>query len=82
YLFSRINKGNNSVLKWIDYEDNIIPKLIYWPVLLGSATIISAVILLAQEETSKLNQNQQQSFLLDKRFSANKETRGQEKINC
>lgn len=77
YLFSNTKKDKNSLLKWIDYEDNIIPKLIYWPVLLGSATIISAVILLPEGELSRLNKNQQQSFLLDKRFSADKETRRQ-----
>lgn len=68
YLFSRTKKDNNSVLKWIDYEDNIIPKLIYWPVLLGSATIISAVVLKPLEEASGLNKNKQQSFLLDEQY--------------
>jgi len=71
YLFSSIKKDKNSVLKWIDYEDNIIPKLIFWPVLLGSATIISAVILLPKEDgsISTINKKQEQSLLFAKRLS-------------
>ncbi len=69
YLFSSIKKDKNSVLKWIDYEDNIIPKLIFWPVLLGSATIISAVILLPEGKESILNKKQEQSLLFDERLS-------------
>ena len=29
YLFFNKNVKNNPYLKWIDYEDNIIPKLLY-----------------------------------------------------
>ena len=71
YLLSSIKKDKNSVLKWIDYEDNIIPKLIFWPVLLGSATIISAVILLPEGKgsISNINKKQEQSLLFDQRLS-------------
>ena len=64
YIFYRINTENNLVLKWINYEDNIIPKLIFWPVLLGSATIITAAILLPpSQQESKLNLGQDKLIL-------------------
>ena len=76
YLFFGANLENNLILKWIDYEDNIVPKLIYWPVLLGSATIITAAVLLPPEkdpssDISKLspNQTQVQAFFPDKQLA-------------
>lgn len=66
YLFSRFNTENNLVLKWINYEDNIIPKLIYWPILLGSVTIITAVVLLPEGHQPTLYQKQNLSFLREK----------------
>ena len=70
YIFSRINTENNLVLKWINYEDNIIPKLIYWPVLLGSATIITALVLLPNNHHSKSNREQNISFVLEQQLSS------------
>ena len=64
YIFTHKSTEKNLAFKWIHYEDNIIPKLLYWPVLLGSATIISAVVLLDKSHT------QEQSFLLDDRYSS------------
>ena len=69
YIFSRINTENNIVLKWINYEDNIIPKLIYWPVLLGNATIITAVILLPQQEVAIFYPLQAESLLAEESLS-------------
>ena len=69
YLLSRTHKEDIPCLKWVDYEDNIIPKLIYWPVLLGSATIITAVVLLPKYEGSTLKKRQDLSFLQDKQLS-------------
>ncbi len=66
YLFSRINTENNLVLKWINYEDNLIPKLIYWPFLLGNVTLLTFFILLPASHQTTLNQEQDNSFLLDK----------------
>ena len=56
---------DNDYLKWVDYEDSIIPKLMYWPILLGSVTVITAVVLLPESKTIKFIKNQHQSFLLD-----------------
>ena len=58
YIFSRINTENNLALKWINHQDNIIPKLIYWPFLLGSVAIITAVVLLPNDNKSISNHNQ------------------------
>ena len=58
YIFSRINTENNLALKWINHQDNIIPKLIYWPFLLGSVAIITAVVLLPDNDKSISNHNQ------------------------
>ncbi|MEM9274862.1 MAG: hypothetical protein AAGA80_18155 [Cyanobacteria bacterium P01_F01_bin.143] len=69
YIFYRVNTESNLILKWINYEDNIIPKLIYWPTLLGSATIITAVVLLPEPQHKALNQEQNLSFLFDKKLS-------------
>ena len=66
YLFSRVNTESNSALKWIHYEDNFIPKLIYWPLLLGNVTIITALVLLPTPHNSTLNQEQSQLFSLGK----------------
>ncbi|MGK7943087.1 MAG: hypothetical protein AB4058_01290, partial [Microcystaceae cyanobacterium] len=46
YVLSRKNTENNLYLKWINHEDNVIPKLIYWPALLGTITLTTAVFLL------------------------------------
>ncbi len=69
YLFCRKNPEKNLCLKLIDYEDNIIPKLLYWPGLLGSATIITAVILLPESPTILDMKSQHQSFLQDDQHS-------------
>jgi len=63
FLFFNSNKENNLVLKWINYEDNLIPKLLYWPLLLGSATIITGAILLPKQKKHTFNPSQEQSFL-------------------
>ena len=73
YLLSRRNTETNIYLEWINYENNIIPKLIYWPVLLGSTTLITAVILLPQDELSKGNQSQDTSVLDHQAWSKNPE---------
>ncbi|MFG6107569.1 hypothetical protein U2F10_35410 [Leptothoe sp. EHU-05/26/07-4] len=46
YLFSLPNKGKHPILTWLDAKDNLYPKLLYWPVLLGSAAVITAGVLL------------------------------------
>ena len=56
-------------MNWINYQDNIIPKLIYWPVLLGSATIITAVTLLPEEQKSDSSKREEQSLLPNIRLS-------------
>lgn len=43
YLFTH-NKYS-SQFKFISYEDNLIPKLIFWPVLLGTSTFYSFLVL-------------------------------------
>ncbi|ELS04895.1 hypothetical protein Xen7305DRAFT_00046310 [Xenococcus sp. PCC 7305] len=67
YIFSRINTENNLILKWINYEDNIIPKLIYWPTLLGCSALITAVVLLPNRHHLPSLNNNNQSFLIDKK---------------
>ena len=66
FIFSSSKKEyNSSFTNWINYQDNIIPKLIYWPVLLGSATIITAVTLLPEHQKLGSSKSQEQSFLPD-----------------
>ncbi|NES22925.1 MAG: hypothetical protein F6K41_29405 [Symploca sp. SIO3E6] len=69
FLFFHSNKENNLVLKWIHYEDNLVPKLLYWPLLLGSATIITAAILLPEQQRNTFQTSQEQSFLPDKKYA-------------
>ena len=46
YMFHDKGEEKSPFTRWINYDDNFIPKLIYWPILLGGATVISAVVLL------------------------------------
>ncbi len=68
YIFSHKNTEKYLAFRWIHYEDNLIPKLLYWPVLLGSVTIMSAVVLLPEYQHK--SHPQEQSFLLDDRYSS------------
>ncbi len=63
YLFDRKNTDKNKYLKWIKYEDNIIPKLCYWPAILGGATIVTAVFLLPQNHQTYQSTNPQKVAL-------------------
>ena len=63
FLFSLENRSHNPMLNWIDYEDNLIPKLIYWPVLLGSATVVSALVLLPDRTEAAMIQGGNQALL-------------------
>ncbi|MGD1852658.1 MAG: hypothetical protein ACFB2W_00265 [Leptolyngbyaceae cyanobacterium] len=49
YLFALPNDSNNQILDWINQDDNVHPKLLFWPLLLGSATLITALVLLPKE---------------------------------
>ncbi|WP_250564740.1 hypothetical protein [Adonisia turfae] len=55
YLISLPNTEKNPILSWIESGDNIHPKLMYWPLLLGSATLITALILLPSEPDSSVD---------------------------
>ncbi|NET56377.1 MAG: hypothetical protein F6K47_09455 [Symploca sp. SIO2E6] len=63
FLVSHPNKGNNLIITWIHYEDNVVSKLLYWPLILGSATIITAVILLPENQRTDSHFQQEQSLL-------------------
>ncbi len=54
YLFSLPNTTNNRILSWVSYEDNVRPKLLYWPLLLGSIVAITALVLLPKGEERPL----------------------------
>ncbi|NEQ71363.1 MAG: hypothetical protein F6K21_38975 [Symploca sp. SIO2D2] len=69
FLFFHSNKENNLVLQWINYEDNLIPKLLYWPLLLGSATIVTTLVLLPEQKINIFTPSQEQSFLPDKEYT-------------
>ncbi|MBE9032899.1 hypothetical protein IQ266_24490 [filamentous cyanobacterium LEGE 11480] len=53
YLFSLPNSGKNPLLNWINYEDNLRPKLLYWPLLLGTVTVVTAIVLLPENHRSR-----------------------------
>ncbi|NEQ96983.1 MAG: hypothetical protein F6K30_09695 [Cyanothece sp. SIO2G6] len=61
YLFSSPNDGNNPILNWINQDDNIHPKLLFWPLLLGSVALITALVLLP-ESNGRLLAEQEQAF--------------------
>ncbi|MGK7888324.1 MAG: hypothetical protein AB4042_03255 [Leptolyngbyaceae cyanobacterium] len=48
YLLSAPNDGKSPILNWINEGDNIHPKLLFWPLLLGSAALITALVLLPE----------------------------------
>ena len=70
YLFFRKNPKKNISKKLIDYEDNIIPKLLYWPILLGSSAIITGVVLLPDRQLDI----EDRSFLPDNQISGEEMT--------
>ncbi|EDX83303.1 hypothetical protein S7335_483 [Synechococcus sp. PCC 7335] len=61
YLFALPDNGNNRLLYWIHKDDNVHPRLIFWPLLLGSATVITACALLP-EESGQDQSRQGQTF--------------------
>lgn len=89
YLFALPNPGNNRILNLIEYEDNLLPKVLYWPLLLGSVTAITAIILLPQsygelpendyltyqapQVEAPIYANDRESLWIEKLFSANQQ---------
>ncbi|MBT9314538.1 ligand-gated ion channel [Leptothoe spongobia] len=64
YLFALPDDGNNRIMYWIHKDDNVHPKLLFWPVLLGSAAVITACVLLP-EGNGRLQSGQEQVFRME-----------------